>query len=464
MDGYAMSRLVVGLALGYVGVEARSATVVAPDDGLYLCKPCGATCLPKNYMTDDYSDDMTDESNDIPWGCCYSGGKTSPSCDSEYWDDDTEEECGLFDLPYKEINPYVFELDRTWTDELKPGLIVQWDDVRANKHPQRVHLFASDDCLNFWHIGDTPVTGHQNPTLAPTTSAPTRKPTQAPVSAKEGGASTQLMDGLFATDDSATPAPQPDGQGYGMITRGCYGDGGHKTYSKPGTSLAMVACVSDAEHNDDAIKTGHTMTLREIVNYCGDHEADGVARGEPIGGICMATNNVLLDPLTCCAETVVDPDTGIGHTAWVYSTANETASAHQHSHHQKESSMSWLVWVIALLVVGLFILLCALAKRAGGGGHNSQFKDGESNLNVYRPAPAGPGYATQMSGYKGLADQPAPPSPQYPGRQGGDDGVGRGQGPSTMHGTPISSHASASHPDAIGGGRQRLLVEDTDEI
>ena len=63
------------LLLGAWRADARSATVVRPDNDLYLCQPCGATCLPKNYMTDDYSDDQTDESNNIPWGCCYSGGE-----------------------------------------------------------------------------------------------------------------------------------------------------------------------------------------------------------------------------------------------------------------------------------------------------------------------------------------------------------------------------------------------------
>ena len=50
------------------------------------------------------------------------------------------------------------------------------------------------------------------------------------------------------------------------------GDGGHskKGYAKPGTSLAMVACVADAAHDDDYIKTGETMTLHDIVKYCGD--------------------------------------------------------------------------------------------------------------------------------------------------------------------------------------------------
>ena len=45
-----------------------------------------------------------------PLAAPLSGGKDGPTCESEYWDDDTEEECGLFDLPYKDINPYVFEV------------------------------------------------------------------------------------------------------------------------------------------------------------------------------------------------------------------------------------------------------------------------------------------------------------------------------------------------------------------
>ena len=53
---------------------------------------------------------------------------------------------------------------------------------------------------------------------------------------------------------------------------GTDGDGGHskKGYAKPGTSLAMIACVADAAHDDDYIKTGKGMTLHDIVKYCGD--------------------------------------------------------------------------------------------------------------------------------------------------------------------------------------------------
>ena len=66
-----------------------------------------------------------------------SGGKDSPTCESEYWDDDTEEECGLFDLPYKDINPYVFEVSG--------GCSIKWY--------QRQYLLGGSDRIGSDRIG-----------------------------------------------------------------------------------------------------------------------------------------------------------------------------------------------------------------------------------------------------------------------------------------------------------------------
>jgi hypothetical protein len=74
--------------------------------------------------------------------------------------------------------------------------------------------------------GDTPVTGPQGPTLAPTSSAPTKKPTPAPTKALASAHDFAAVVGDRRLEDTADAAGDDEvvpyhGQGYGMITRGC---------------------------------------------------------------------------------------------------------------------------------------------------------------------------------------------------------------------------------------------------